>query len=300
MPDDSSSPITDFSVGRVTRLAAIAAIAVSVASCAAIRIGYNNADTLALLQLDSYLDLTDEQEQTCKERLNALLAWHRTTQLRDYVALIDRTRAKLGGRITAADVLDFNQQLNTRMMTAADKAAPDIAHVALTLSPEQIDRAAKKVASDATKARREFVRLENESGAERAKKYGERAESWFGKLTDEQIEIIRKSLASRPTDATWWIDERERRQREFLSLLRKIQADRPTEEVAARWLRTYFTHLTVAAEADRRARAESYRRGSAELIAQLINHATPEQRAAIDKKLNDYAQDFRSLAASNG
>jgi hypothetical protein len=144
------------------------------------------------------------------------------------------------------------------------------------------------------------VRLENQSGAERAKKYGERAESWFGKLTDEQIEIIRKSLASRPTDATWWIDERERRQREFLSLLRKIQADRPTEEVAARWLRTYFTHLTVAAEADRRARAESYRRGSAELIAQLINHATPEQRAAIDKKLNDYAQDFRSLAASNG
>ena len=220
--------------------------------------------------------------------------------MRDYVALIDRTRAKLGGRITAADVLDFNQQLNTRMMTAADKAAPDIAHVALTLSPEQIDRAAKKVASDATKARREFVRLENESGAERAKKYGERAESWFGKLTDEQIEIIRKSLASRPTDATWWIDERERRQREFLSLLRKIQTDRPTEEVAARWLRTYFTHLTVAAEAERRARAESYRRGSAELIAQLINHATPEQRAAIDKKLNDYAQDFRSLAASNG
>ena len=118
MPDDSSSPITDFSVGPVTRLAAIAAIAVSVASCAAIRIGYNNADTLALLQLDSYLDLTDEQEQKCKERLNALLAWHRTTQLRDYIALIDKMRATLGGPVTAADVMDFNQQLNARMMTA--------------------------------------------------------------------------------------------------------------------------------------------------------------------------------------
>jgi hypothetical protein len=298
--DDSSSPIADFSAGGVTRLAAIAALTVSVASCAAIKIGYNNADTLALLQLDSYLDLTDDQEQTVKERVNALLAWHRTTQLRDYVAFIDKTRAKLGGRLTTADVMEFNQQLNVRMMTAADKAAPDIAHVALTLSPEQIDRAAKKVANDATKARREFVRLEKDSGAERAKKYGERAESWFGKLTDEQKEIIRKSLASRPTDATWWIDERERRQREFIVLLRKIQADRPTEEVAARWLRAYFTQLNVAHEADRRARAESYRRGSAELIAQLISHATPEQRAALDKKLNDYAQDFKSLAAPNG
>ena len=298
--DDSSSPIADFSAGRVTRLAAIAAIAVSVASCAAIRVGYNNADTLALLQLDSYLDLTDDQEQTVKERFNALMAWHRTTQLRDYAAFIDKTRAKLAGQITATDVMDFNQQLNARMMTMADKSARDIAHVALTLSPEQIDRSAKKVASDAAKARREFVRLEKDSGAERAKKYGERAESWFGKLTDEQKEIIRKSLASRPSHETWWIDERERRQREFIALLRKIQADRPTEEAAARWVRTYFTQLNGASDADRRARAESYRRGSAELIAQLINRATPEQRAALDKKLNDYAQDCRSLAASNG
>ena len=300
MRNDSSSPISDSITLRLGRLAVIAALTVSLASCAALKIGYNNADTLALFQLDSYLGLTPDQEHTVKERVNGLLAWHRSTQLRDYAAFIDKMRAKLGGPVTAADVMEFNQQVNARMMTAGDKAAPDIAHLALTLTPEQIDRAAKKITSDAAKARREFVRAEKNAGAERAKKYGERAESWFGKLTDEQKEIIRKSLASRPTHETWWIDERERRQREFISLLRKVQADRPAEEVATRWFRTYFTQLSVAPDADRRARAESYRRGSAELIAQLINHATPEQRIALDKKLNDYAQDFRSLAASNG
>ena len=300
MRNDSSSPISDSISLRLRRLAVIAALTVSLASCAAMKIGYNNADTLALFQLDSYLGLTPDQEHTVKERVNALLAWHRSTQLRDYAAFIDKIRAKLNGPVTAADVMEFNQQVNARMLTAGDKAAPDIAHVALTLTPEQIDRAAKKITSDAAKARREFVRAEKNSGAERAKKYGERAESWFGKLTDEQKEIIRKSLASRPTHETWWIDERERRQREFISLLRKVQADRPSEEVATRWFRIYFTQLNVAPDADRRARAESYRRGSAELIAQLINHATPEQRTALDKKLNDYALDFRSLAASNG
>lgn len=264
------------------------------------KIGYNNADTLALIQLDSYLDLNADQEYVVKERFNTLLAWHRSTQLRDYAALIDKTRAKVAGQVTAADVMEFNHQVNARMLAAGDKSAPDIAHVALTLSPEQIDRAAKKIASDAAKARREFAREEKDAGAERIKKYGERAESWFGKLTDEQKAIIRKSLANRPTDATWWIDERERRQREFIALLRKIQADRPTEELAARWLRAYFTQLNVAPDAERRSRAESYRRGSAELVAQLINQATPEQRAALDKKLNDYAQDFRSLAGTNG
>jgi hypothetical protein len=287
-------------MAHVTRLAATAALMVSIASCAAMKIGYNNADTLALFQLDSYLGLTPDQEHLVKERMNTLLAWHRSTQLRDYAAFIDKIRAQVAGPVTPPDVIEFNQQLNARMMTAGDKAAPEIARLALTLAPEQIDRAAKKIANDATKARREFVRAEKDAGAERAKKYGERAESWFGKLTPEQREIIRKSLASRPTHETWWIDERERRQREFVSLLRKIHAERPTEEVAARWFRTYFAQLNAAPDADRRARAESYRRGSAELIAQLINHATPEQRAALDKKLNDYAQDFRSLAASNG
>ncbi len=286
---------------RLARLGAIAALAASVASCgAAMKIGYNNADTIAVFQLDSYLDLNADQEQAVKERLNTLLAWHRATQLRDYAAFIDRTRAKVTGQVTAADVIEFNRQVNAHLMAMGDQSAPDIAHVALTLAPEQIDRAAKKVADDAAKARRELARVEKDAGAERVRKYAERAESWFGKLTDEQKEIIRQSFASRPIDGAWWIDERERRQREFIALLRKIQADRPTEEIGARWLRTYFKQLNVTPDAERRAQVESFRRGSADLVAQLINHATPEQRATLDKKLSDYAQDFKSLAAQSG
>lgn len=278
---------------------AILAVAVSLAGCAAMKLGYNNADTLALFQLNGYLELTPDQELTVRERMNTLLAWHRSTQLRDYAAFIDKVRARLGTPVTADDVMAFNQQLNTRMITTGDKAAPDIAHIALTLAPEQIDRAAKKIANDAAKARREFARADKDGGAERVKKYQERAESWFGRLTDQQKDIIRKSMDSRPSDGTWWIDERERRQREFIALLRKVQAERPTEEAATRWMRTYFKQLSVAPDAERRARAESYRRGSAELMAQLINVATPEQLAAVDKKLNEYSQDFKSLAGAN-
>ncbi|MBA3253800.1 MAG: hypothetical protein H0T67_06010, partial [Burkholderiaceae bacterium] len=145
--------MSNYSAGAFARLAAITALTISVASCAAMKIGYNNADTLALLQLDNYVDLTADQELTAKERINPLMAWHRATQLRDYAAFIDKMRAKVAGPVTVADVMDFNQQLNARMMTAADKAAPDIAHLALTLAPDQIDRAAKKIANDATKAR---------------------------------------------------------------------------------------------------------------------------------------------------
>ncbi|MGH6612520.1 MAG: DUF6279 family lipoprotein, partial [Burkholderiaceae bacterium] len=223
--------------------------------CAAMKLGYNNAETLAVIQLNSYMDLTQDQELTVKERMNALLAWHRSTQLRDYASFIDRARAKLAGQVTAADVIEFNQQLNARMMTTGDKAAPDIAHMALTLTTDQIDQAAKKIAKDADKARREQARLEKQPGAERVKKYSERAESWFGRLNDAQKEIVQKSMTNRPSDATWWIDEKERRQREFIALLRKVQAERPSEEAATRWFRTYFAQLAQAPDAERRARA---------------------------------------------
>jgi hypothetical protein len=282
------------------RLLAVVTLATGLAGCAAMKIGYNNADTLAIIQLNGYVDLTQDQELTVKERISSILAWHRSTQLRDYASFIDQARAKLAGVVTAADVIEFNQQLNARMLTTGDKAAPDIAHVAMTLTTEQIDQAAKKVTSDAAKARREQARLEKEPGAERVKKYAERAESWFGRLTDAQKEIVRKSMANRPADATWWIDEKERRQSEFIALLRKVRTDRPTEETATRWVRAYFKQLAQAPDAERRARMESYRRHNAELVAQLINIATPEQRAHLDKKLADYSGDFRSLAGVSG
>lgn len=285
----------------VGRWLALASLVAAIGGCAAMKLGYNNADTLVLFQLGSYVDLTPDQELTVKERANGLLSWHRSTQLRDYASFVDKARAKLSGQVTAADVAEFNQQANARMLALADRAAPDIAHLALTLTPQQIDQIAKKIANDAAKARRELTRAnEKDPAAERVKKYGERAETWFGKLNDGQRDIIRKSMANRPNEGTWWIDERERRQREFVALLRKVYADKPAEEAAAKWFRAYFTQLNQTPDTERRARTEQYRRHSAELIAQLVNSATPEQRAHLDKKLAEYAQDFRALAGVTG
>ncbi len=132
MRNDSSSPTCDSISLRLIRLVTVAALTVSLAGCAAMKIGYNNADTLALFQLDSYLGLDAEiRNRRSRNASMGCSAGIASTQLRDYVAFIDKIRAKLGGPVTAADVMEFNQQLNARMMTAGDKAAPDIAHVAL-------------------------------------------------------------------------------------------------------------------------------------------------------------------------
>jgi hypothetical protein len=290
---DSKSPLV--SAGRWLLLAA----ALWLSACSTgVRLGYNYADTLVAYSLDGYVGLTDEQQQLVKERATALVAWHRSTQLRDYAELIETTRRKLDGPVTASDVMAFNQAINARLAALGERAAPDLAQLALTLSPDQIARLQRKIASDNSKARRELVQFAGkESLDERVKKYAERADFWFGSLTREQLDLVRASLARRPDNAGWWIEERERRQRELLAVLQKIQTERPSEATATHWLRTYFAQLQSPPDPERRRGIEQFRAGNAELIAQLVNSATPEQKAALSAKLGSFAGDFIALAA---
>lgn len=296
MRRDSKSPLV--SAGRWLLLA----VALCLSACSTgVRLGYNYAETLVAYSLDGYVGLTDEQQQLVKERATALVAWHRSTQLRDYAELIETTRRKLDGPVSASDVLAFNQAINSRLAALGERAAPDLAHLALTLSPDQIARLQRKLASDNSKARRELVQFAGkESLDERVRKYADRADFWLGSLNREQLELVRASLARRPDNAGWWIEERERRQRELLAVLQKIQTERPSEATATQWLKMYFAQLQSPPDPERRRGMEQFRSGNAELIAQLVNSATPEQKAALSAKLGSFAVDFVALAAERG
>jgi hypothetical protein len=283
---------------RVLRSAFLALAACALAACSTgVKLGYNNADTLLIYTLDGYVGLSSEQDALVRDRAGALLAWHRTTQLRETAQLFENARAKLAGPVTAADVLRFNAAINAQIAAVGEKAAPDIAQLALTLTPEQLTRIERKLATDSSKARRELVQFAGkESLEQRVQKYSERAEFWFGRLSPEQLAIVRDSLAKRPSNAAWWQDERERRQRELVALLQRIRNERPPEATAAIWLRAYFAALQAPPEPARRAAIEEFRQNNAELVAQLFNAATAEQKAQLARRLGGFADDLAALA----
>lgn len=284
----------------VVRIWLLAAAAVILSACSTgVRLGYGHADTVLLYTINGYVGLTAEQEQLVKERSAALLAWHRSTQLRDYADLLETSRRKLAGPVTATDVLEFNQAVNTRLAELGNRAAPDLAQLALTLTADQLARLERRLASDNSKARRELVQFAGkETLDERAKKYTERADFWFGSVSREQLELIRSALARRPDNAAWWIDERERRQHELLSVLQRIQRERPGEAAATAWLRDYFMQLQNQPDPERRRAMEQFRTTNAQLVAELINAATPEQKAALSRRLAGFADDFLALAGA--
>jgi hypothetical protein len=286
------------SLGQHARRFVLVSAAVLLAACSQLKLGYNNADTLLAYSLDSYLKLDDEQQKLAREKITALHRWHRSTQLTAYVQLLNDAQAKVAGPVTAADVLQFNADVNRALAAIGEQVAPDLAQLALTLKPAQIDRLAERLANDTSKARRELVRFAGpESLEQRVDRYVDSAEDWFGRLTPQQREMIRAELSRRPDGQETWIAERERRQREAVAVFARIRAEQPPLDTATAWIREYFAQMAEPRDPERRARVEQVRQDNATLVAQLINSATPAQRASIQKKLRSYAADLGTLAA---
>lgn len=285
-------------LGRHGRRLLLLGAAILLAACSQLKLGYNHADTLLAYSLDSYLKLDDEQKKLARGSIAELHRWHRSTQLAAYAALLNDAQAKVAGPVTAADVLEFNAGVNRLLAAIGDRAAPDLAQLALTLKPAQVERLAERLANDTSKARRELVRFAGpESAQQRVDRYVQQAEEWFGRLRPEQRALIRDALARQPEAQELWMAERERRQRELVAVMARIGAEQPEPQAAAAWIRDYFAQLAVPTDPERRARLAQARQANAELVAQLINSASPAQRAAVQKKLRGYAADFDALAA---
>lgn len=268
-------------------------------ACSSLKLAYNNGDTLLFWWLDAYVDLTSDQKQEVKSDIGDLFRWHRKTQLQDYVQLLRTGQRQLQGNPTAADLLADYREARSRAETVLMKAVPDIAELALKLTPAQIAAMEKKF----DKNNREF-RKKNMKGDRteqmkfRYKKSMEQFELWFGNFNREQEAVIRKASDARPMDNELWLDERMRRQQSILDLAKKIQQEKPTQAVAEGWIRDLIKELFDRMEkpSDRKAFFDAYLAGNIELVHKVIGIATPEQKEHANKRMQGWIDDLNALA----
>ena len=100
-----------------------------------------------------------------------------------------------------------------------------------------------------------------------------------------------KSPAATPPAAERrWIDNRERRQRALVTLAEQVRQPSLSVDAAAALMNRHFASLAEPAD-------PAGREASAALMAQLLNAATPDQKAHLMKKLRGYASDLTVLAS---
>lgn len=265
------------------------------AGCSTLRVGYGHADSVAGWMANDYFDLNPDQREGFGQRFERLHAWHRQEELPEYARLLQDMQQRVQRGLQETDVLWLIDGFKRGYARIAARGAPDAATLLATLTPEQIDNFRRQLDKDNRKFLRENRSTESET--ERRKAAEQRTlgqvRDWVGRLSPEQENRMRAMLKTLPLTDQLRHEDRLRRQREFLALLE--QRNNPVQ--FQRRLRTWLEQWEAGrSEAQSRLFEESWKK-RAEFYAAVERMLTTEQRAHLLRRLQDYIDDFRELAA---
>lgn len=266
----------------------------SVAGCTALRMAYRQADTILAWRADDYLNFDPQQKQDFRARLDRLLYWHRYEQLPEYAVFVNTAVKKGQSGLKGEDIKWFVDGVKSRYWIIIDHGIDDAVEVLATVTPDQIVTMQKQWDKDNRKFARE--RELNGTPAERRRARLKRAlkeiTDWAGNLRNEQEAQIAILLEAVPDINHLRHQDRIRRQKEFLELL-KLRANK--QALGPRlhaWLRDWES-----------GRSPEFERLSNEVYEKRIQFymaveklLTPEQRQAAWHRLQQFGDDFKSLS----
>lgn len=270
-------------------------IVILLSGCSAVRVVYNQADTMLSWMAQDYFELDSAQRQDFNARLAPLLNWHRHEQLPEYVRFLGEVKQRTGRPLTRDDALWLIEGAKARFRVIANKGAADATGLLETLTPENI-RALEKSFG---KFNRDFVREHKLNGTSEERRSArlertlKRVRDWTGALAPAQEERIAVLNDAIPYTDQLRHQDRQRRQKEFLALL----SERTNKLEFARKLRPWLADWEAGRAPETHAAInESYEKRIT-LYLEVFNSLTPQQRMRMQQKLQGYIDDLNTLSA---
>lgn len=271
----------------------------SLSGCSSIQIGYNQSDTLIRWWIDDHLDLNDAQEDFVNAALKQQISWHRSNVLPKINDDLGKLRLKLSKPLSASEVMDSYQDIRKHSYTTIEHFGKDFSRFALTLNPEQLRVMEKKFSSTNEKFRKDFMSGSAQKQLQkRIDRTIDRTENFFGNLSNEQELQIAKIVQNHPVDMASIYKERLRRQRDMLSLLKKILTEKPRSEAVeilfANYVKTFELGTTPEQKEVETKRAETL----SQMISAITQLMNEQQRKHAQHKVGDWMEDVKALIAN--
>jgi hypothetical protein len=299
--------IASMSLRSVSRLRWIigVALAVLLAGCSVLRIGYGQAPTFVYWWIDGYVDLNEAQSPRLREAIDQWFDWHRRTELPVYLTLLARAQREVMEPATAQGMCAWRDEGQRRLDAALERAAPGLGTLMLSLGPEQLAKIERKLAKNGAELRKDYAQADR---SERAKasleRTAERFEKLYGRLDEAQRARLAQLLAASPFDAERWLAERERRNRDLMQTLAGITAASRGQQPgvaqgqAQAAVQLLGQRLVRSVRPDYRAYQEHLTQDTCALAATMHNLTTPAQRQHAHDKLKGWEDDLRLLASA--
>ena len=276
----------------------IGLLVVFLSGCSMARLGYNNGETVSYFWLNGYVSFDADQKPWIKKELANLFAWHRRTQLPEYLPLLAQAKKRVHAPVSEVELVRDYEEIRRRILVITDRAAPVAADLALALRPEQIARIEEKFAKNNEKFRKEHLRGElDQRQRDRFKRSMKQAEIWFGNFSGEQERQIRQFSDARPMDDELVLADRMQRQAEMIRMLQRIEAEKPTREVAVGMIRQYVSGaMDHFGHPEYQRYFEKYRAAQMHMLAGVFNMSTPAQKQHFEEAVQAWMTDFDTLS----
>ena len=263
--------------------------------CSAVRVVYNQADTLLSWMAHDYFDFEPLQKQDFNARLDALLVWHRHEQLPEYARFLGEIKQRAERNITRDDALWLLDGMKSRYRTIAVKGLPDAVELLAGLTPDNI-KALQKQFDKTNKKFADEHKLDGNAEARRRARLDrtlKRIRDWTGPLTPAQEARISALNDTIPYTDHLRQQDRQRRQKEFLALLNARGNKAEFARTLRPWLADWESGRPPAMHA---ALDEGYEKRMA-LYLEVQHSLTPQQRTQVQQKLQGYIDDLNALSA---
>lgn len=282
--------------GQLIRpLLAVAALLL-LQACSAIKLGYQQLPTLSYWWLDSTVSFSGSQTPAAKEAIDKLYQWHRREELPGYVTLLKRATTLSAGPVVPEQMCSLVDEMQTRLDTFMREAVVHAAPVAMALGPRQLSHMAKNWDGKNEEWEKEWLQGDAAARLERRLDRSlSRYKSFYGDLSPEQVDLVKTHLTQSPWTAEWGRQDRQRRQRDLLSALQRIQQNNLTRAQAEAQLWGVWERWLKPSDAEQRKFIQGLTQRTCSNLAQLHNTTTPEQRVRVAQRLRAYEQDILDL-----
>ena len=273
-------------------LLAVLVISVSTSGCTT-KLAYDFLDWGLYWELKDYVKFTRDQRLLVKDEISQLIDWHRSEELPQYADQLEKLSKQLKSGITVEQLDESYNNLRDSWQRIVIKTLPAAVDIISNLNDEQVndffEMLIEKEGDDAKK-------IEKGTNARTLKKreayVSKKIVDVIGKLNEDQKSLIAQwALSMKPTKELSLAQAIQWRTR-----MQTVLAERHNKQQLENNLMVLFANPDQLRSASYRRVIEKNKRLIMQLLFDLNQTLTNQQRSKLVKKLKSYINDFRDLS----
>ncbi|MGA1729667.1 MAG: DUF6279 family lipoprotein [Steroidobacteraceae bacterium] len=263
-------------------------------ACGGVRFFYDRLDMLLPWYLGGYVELEPSQRSDLERRVDVLLAWHRSTEIRRYAAFFRELEAAAERPVEPGRFEAWRREAESYWQDLALKAVPEAGALLASLSDTQVRELMDGLREDQAELAEDIAKRSPAERLERRRKSLEKQfKRWLGRLEPRQLAMIDEASLELETDSTGWLSSRSA----WTDAFERALEQRKDPRVFPAQLRVLLVNGESTWPAAYRRSFEEDRARVIGLMADIDRSLTPRQRQHLRQRLGRWAADLEAIAA---